>query len=129
VSEDCPALDCVYKLQEYAGRPRRKRSSGKATWPGAKQVYRKRHDDGTFERDVLTLATDTLHAEPLLVPLLRHGESVAATVSLVAIREHAAQQLAALPAALRTLDRHEAYDVDVSAGLTALAARVDAEFR
>jgi nicotinate phosphoribosyltransferase len=33
-SADQPYLDAVYKLQEYAGRPRRKRSTGKATWPG-----------------------------------------------------------------------------------------------
>ncbi|MGC1094963.1 MAG: nicotinate phosphoribosyltransferase, partial [Pseudolabrys sp.] len=39
-SSDVPALDCAYKLQEYAGQPRRKRSSGKATWPGRKQVWR-----------------------------------------------------------------------------------------
>jgi nicotinate phosphoribosyltransferase len=32
-SPDAPYLDCVYKLQEYAGRARRKRSEGKATWP------------------------------------------------------------------------------------------------
>ena len=33
-----PSLDSVYKLMEYAGRPRLKhRSEGKATWPGRKQ--------------------------------------------------------------------------------------------
>ena len=37
-SSDAPQLDCVYKLQEYGGRPRRKRSAGKSTWPGRKQV-------------------------------------------------------------------------------------------
>jgi nicotinate phosphoribosyltransferase len=40
-SSDVPALDCAYKLQEYAGLPRRKHSPGKATWPGRKQVWRK----------------------------------------------------------------------------------------
>ena len=40
-SSDVPALDCAYKLQEYAGVPRRKRSAGKATWPGRKQVWRR----------------------------------------------------------------------------------------
>ena len=40
-SSDAPALDCAYKLQEYAGVPRRKRSQGKATWPGRKQVWRR----------------------------------------------------------------------------------------
>ena len=39
-SIDAPAFDCAYKLQEYAGTPRRKHSEGKATWPGRKQVYR-----------------------------------------------------------------------------------------
>ena len=39
-SSDVPALDCAYKLQEYAGLPRRKQSTGKATWPGRKQVWR-----------------------------------------------------------------------------------------
>jgi len=34
-SSDAPALDCAYKLQEYAGTPRRKHSTGKANWPGA----------------------------------------------------------------------------------------------
>ena len=37
-SQDLPNLDCAYKLQEYAGRARRKRSEGKATWPGRKQI-------------------------------------------------------------------------------------------
>jgi nicotinate phosphoribosyltransferase len=35
VSADAPALDMAYKLESYAGRGRRKRSAGKATWPGA----------------------------------------------------------------------------------------------
>lgn len=38
-SGDAPLLDAVYKLQSYAGQPRRKRSEGKATWPGSKQVF------------------------------------------------------------------------------------------
>ena len=33
-SSDVPSLDCIYKLAEYAGVARRKRSAGKATWPG-----------------------------------------------------------------------------------------------
>src|SRR6185437_4346308 len=39
-SIDAPSLDCAYKLQDYAGRPRRKLSEGKQTWPGRKQVWR-----------------------------------------------------------------------------------------
>lgn len=40
VSADAPSLDCAYKLEEYAGKPRRKCSAGKATLPGRKQVFR-----------------------------------------------------------------------------------------
>ncbi|MGH6665889.1 MAG: nicotinate phosphoribosyltransferase, partial [Pseudolabrys sp.] len=45
-SVDVPALDCAYKLQEYAGMPKRKLSEGKVTWPGRKQVWRSFGGDG-----------------------------------------------------------------------------------
>src|SRR5206468_3790370 len=54
-SADAPYLDCAYKLVEYAGRPRRKRSEGKASWPGRKQVWRRHGDDGRMCGDVLAL--------------------------------------------------------------------------
>jgi len=50
-SSDAPYLDCAYKLQEYAGVARRKRSEGKATWPGRKQVYRNYDDNGMMSGD------------------------------------------------------------------------------
>jgi hypothetical protein len=40
-----------YKLQEYAGLAPRKRSTGKATWPGRKQVYRRLDTDGRMAGD------------------------------------------------------------------------------
>src|SRR5207302_1652471 len=55
---DAPYLDCAYKLVEYAGRPRRKRSEGKASWPGRKQVWRRHGDDGRMREDVLALEDD-----------------------------------------------------------------------
>ena len=57
---DAPYLNCAYKLQEYAGRPRRKRSEGKATWPGRKQVYREVDTSNHIKSDVLTLDKETL---------------------------------------------------------------------
>src|SRR5262249_42871769 len=54
-SADVPALDCAYKLQEYAGIARRKLSTGKATWPGRKQVWRSYGPDGRMQRDRLSL--------------------------------------------------------------------------
>src|SRR5690606_16864357 len=72
-SADAPYLDCAYKLQEYGGRPRRKRSEGKATWPGQKQVFRKRAADGLLVEDVGTLVGDSQPGEPLVVPVMRGG--------------------------------------------------------
>jgi nicotinate phosphoribosyltransferase len=46
--QDAPLLDCDCKIQEYDGRAKRKRSVGKATWPGRKQVFRRHAADGTM---------------------------------------------------------------------------------
>jgi nicotinate phosphoribosyltransferase len=67
-SSNVPALDCAYKLQEYAGVARHKRSTGKITWPGRKQVWRRYDADGHMAGDVLSLETDKQEGEPLLVP-------------------------------------------------------------
>ncbi|HVK80622.1 MAG TPA: nicotinate phosphoribosyltransferase, partial [Verrucomicrobiae bacterium] len=57
-SADAPYLDCAYKLVEYAGAARRKRSEGKATSPGRKQVYRRLDEQGQMTSDLLTLEED-----------------------------------------------------------------------
>ncbi len=59
-SSDVPALDCAYKLQEYAGVPRRKHSPGKATWPGRKQVWRHYGADGRMAGDTISLESEEL---------------------------------------------------------------------
>jgi nicotinate phosphoribosyltransferase len=61
-SSDAPALDCAYKLQEYAGSPRRKHSTGKATLPGRKQVWRRYGPDGSMVGDMLSMEDDALPA-------------------------------------------------------------------
>src|SRR5271163_2963261 len=63
-SSDVPALDCVYKLQEYAGLARRKRAVNKITWPGRKQVWRRYDADGRMAGDVLSLESDKQNGEP-----------------------------------------------------------------
>ena len=96
-SSDVPAFDCAYKLQEYAGIARRKRSVGKATWPGRKQVWRSFGVDGRMTGDVLALQDDRQAGEPLLLPFMRHGRRLAAVPTLADIRKRAAQGLAQLP--------------------------------
>jgi len=129
-SGDAPTLDAVYKLQAYAGRPRRKRSEDKATWPGAKQVYRLLGADGRLARDQVALAEEVApeRASALLQPVMRDGKRLAAPDALPELRRHAAAELAALPAPLRQLDAAppaDSYPVDISTGLRALAAQLD----
>ena len=72
-SFDVPALDCAYKLQEYAGLPRRKRSTGKATWPGRKQVWRHYDADGRMQQDILSVEHDNQAGEPLIQAVMTRG--------------------------------------------------------
>lgn len=124
-SQDAPALDCAYKLQEYDGRPRRKRSEGKATWPGRKQVFR-RYDDGVMVGDVLTTDDDHCDGEPLIHQVMAAGERLASP-SLADARRVAAEQLERLPAHLHHLGSEPPYPVEVSHELRALAEQLDRE--
>ena len=122
-SRDAPSLSGVYKLvavdTDGIHRPVRKLSEGKATLPDVKQVYRHTGEDGRFRGDTIALATETLPGEPLLVPVLRGGELIAPLPPLAEVRERAAAQLAALPAAVRDHNTPVEYPVRQSAGLTA----------
>jgi nicotinate phosphoribosyltransferase len=128
VSEDCPALDCVYKMQEYAGSARRKRSTGKATWPGRKQVYRDYDEAGRYQRDTLTVVGDSQAGEALLEPVLRGGQRVCDLPNLDAARAHAEHELGRLPAALRSVETHTEYLATVSPALQRLADEVDRSY-
>lgn len=128
-SIDAPSLDCAYKLQEYAGKPRRKLSEGKVTWPGRKQVWRSYGTDGSMRGDVLSLENDTQPGEPLLAPVMRAGKRIEPAPTLTQIRERAARELGRLPEPLRRLEPGFNYPVQISEKLSALAAQMDAKAR
>jgi nicotinate phosphoribosyltransferase len=116
-----PALDCAYKLQEYAGRPRLKRSEGKATWPGRKQVFRRYDTDGLMVGDIVSLERDQAAGEPLLRPVMRSGRKVPGLPTLAEARCHARASLKRLPATLQQLEPF-AYPVEIDPRLRQLAA-------
>ncbi len=122
---DAAALDCAYKLQEYAGVARRKRSEGKATWPGRKQVYRQYGTDGVMAGDVLTLEDDRRDGEALIVTVMRAGVRLGPAPGLVDMRAGAARQLARLPAPMCALKMGTDYPVEISPALRALARQCD----
>jgi nicotinate phosphoribosyltransferase len=124
-SSDAPYLDCAYKLQEYAGQARRKRSEGKATWPGRKQVYRSYDADGCMAGDVLTVESDRQAGEPLLQPVMRGGKRLMSSTPLPEARTLAAQQLGRLPARLQAFTAADPYPLKVAPALRELALAVD----
>jgi nicotinate phosphoribosyltransferase len=124
-SSDVPALDCAYKLQEYAGLARRKRSTGKATWPGRKQVWRRFGPDGRMACDILSLESDRQSGEPLLRLVMRGGRRIAPSPTLAEIRARAAAELARLPEPLHRLEPKGSYPVQVADALARLATEVD----
>lgn len=124
-SADAPYLDCAYKLQEYAGIARRKRSEGKATWPGRKQVYRHYSDHGTMLGDTITVENAPCAGQPLLQLVMQGGKTVSRQPVLIEARAHAQRQLNSLPVPLRQLSNTPEYPVIISAELQALAKIVD----
>ncbi|MFO1300207.1 MAG: nicotinate phosphoribosyltransferase [Burkholderiaceae bacterium] len=126
-SSDAPTLDAVYKLQSYAGVARRKRSEGKATWPGIKQVWRRDDAGGRLAGDRVGLVDDAGDGEPLLQPVMRAGRRLPSSATLAQARSRCAAQLARLPEALRALEPAASpYPVEISDTLRALAREVDA---
>ncbi|MDE2389552.1 MAG: nicotinate phosphoribosyltransferase, partial [Betaproteobacteria bacterium] len=128
ISIDAPSLDCVYKLQEYADKPRRKRSEGKATWPGRKQVYRRYGNDGCIAADVVALEDDDPQAgEALIQPVMHAGKRLHPKLPLTALRDQTLQNYRRLPAAMTALEPAFVYPVAISTALQALADRLDRE--
>ena len=121
-SQDAPALGGVYKLVEIEedGEVRRvmKRSSGKATWPGRKQVWRV-VSDGVATRDAIAFEDEPplADATALLRPVMRRGHRVAPVPALDASRAWCAERLAELPEELLGVAAAAVYRVEPSEAL------------
>ena len=123
------ALGGVYKLVQVDNLPRIKTSSGKATWPGAKQVWRYPDDNvdvicGYKEdapRELLCEQGERLvlrHkvATPLLTRAMVAGRRVYTAKSARQVAEHCKEELSYLPAYLKDIECNTPpYRVEVSA--------------
>jgi nicotinate phosphoribosyltransferase len=122
---DSPYLDTAYKLVAYDGQPVMKLSTGKATLPGAKQVFRV-----PGYRDVLGLRAEQPPAgsTPLLEPVVVAGNRRVPRLSPAAVvaaaRERFRSDLAELPSAARALRNPAPLRPVASARLLDLAAQV-----
>ena len=132
-SSDVPAFDCAYKLQSYAGKARAKKSTGKETLPGAKQVWRSYDDRGVMTGDFLSLATDSHGDTPLIKQVMKDGVRVDPAPSLDNIRARFEREFQAMPEILRRneplapyqerLRAGRPYPVEIGPSLRDLAAR------
>jgi len=100
VSADAPYLDAVYKLVAYGDRAVAKLSPGKATAPGAKQVFR-----GPGLADVVAVRDEPAPegATPLLESVMLDGRRTAPVTTLAQARERFEADLLALPPQAATL--------------------------
>jgi nicotinate phosphoribosyltransferase len=139
LTPDAPSLGAIYKLVEIEDRrgvrvPVGKRSPGKPSLGGAKQVWRRRSEDGTIVEDLLGRAEEGADhpppdAEPLLIPLMRMGKLVrempSAHEAATAARARAEKAVGALPERLRAIEERpsEPLAVTVTEALKQWATR------
>lgn len=123
VSYDAPALGGVYKLVEDTTGYRIKRSTGKVTLPGRKQVWRIVRG-GRMAGDVIALIDELPppDAEPLLVEVMRGGRRIHRE-TLADARRRFQERVAMLPEELRQLDGGP-YPVTPSPRLAALVRQM-----
>lgn len=128
---DQPALGAVYKLVAIEGSggdllPVAKLSSGKATYPGAKQVFRRIDGGQTMVFDEVALASEDRAGEALLETYVENGVRVREPESLPSIRARCAEQIGMLPTALKVIPnderdvRREVYPVERTMRLLSL---------
>jgi nicotinate phosphoribosyltransferase len=117
-SKDAPALGGVYKLCEYAGKPRMKFSLEKVTLPGRKKVVRVVGDDGSFVRDVILREGERVEGlgsfYPLLTKVMEAGRICCDLPSLPELRRRFLANLEKLPEDLKRIDGVGHYRVDIS---------------
>ena len=129
-SRDAPALGGVYKLveQESGGQKfyRAKFSAEKASWPGAKQVYRVTDAEGNYSHDVLALTEEAppQNATALSIDILHNGKLMSPLSTIEEARARCLASLPRLPEATRALKDPTPFPVKRSAALEALFAKV-----
>lgn len=110
-SRDYPALDLTYKLVEIEDAQgniqlKAKRSQGKKTIPGRKQIFRKFTTKGKIERDFVGLFSESpFGTTPLLKPILERGKLIKELPSLEEIRKSLKEKSLTLPGACLNIER------------------------
>ncbi|MGA2133091.1 MAG: nicotinate phosphoribosyltransferase [Bryobacteraceae bacterium] len=121
-SADAPSMATIYKLVELdvgcgIKRFTAKMAEDKTTLPGAKQLFR------FPDRDVLARSGECSNGKAMLRPVILNGQLVEPLPDLKTSRARAAEAIAALPPALRSLEPAEPWPLIHSKDLLALIER------
>lgn len=127
-SADAPWMDMAYKLVEYNRAPVLKLSTGKASSPGRKQIFRTRNERGNFARDTIGLRGEQIGGETLLEEAMLEGRRTAQSPSLSENRKLFVADFAALPDDLKALRNPAHYQVDTSQKLALLREQTRAKY-
>jgi nicotinate phosphoribosyltransferase len=101
-SADSPSLGGVYKLVEDERGPKIKLSTGKATLPGRKQVFRFQSE--TFDYDLIGLEhEDVPGGRPVLEKVMEGGRRLRASEPLEDLQERCRSSIGLLPPHLKDL--------------------------
>jgi nicotinate phosphoribosyltransferase len=126
VSADAPWLDIAYKLVEYKNRPVLKLSTGKASWPGRKQLFRVREGNGQLGKDVVGSRDEQIPgAEPLLKKMMENGKPTAVSSSLEDLRSAFREEFGRLPDSIKAIVRPAEYPVEFTPALKALRQEIE----
>ncbi|WP_346293619.1 nicotinate phosphoribosyltransferase [Sphaerothrix gracilis] len=108
----------VYKIVEIDGIPVMKKSSGKVTYPGRKQIFR-RFAGEKITGDRLALADESPQAgeTPVLQQVMAQGQRLLPDDSLSAIAQRTAKSVASLPDAARAIEQPTPLEVTLSQAL------------
>ncbi len=123
-SADVPYLECAYKLIEYAGEPRLKKSSGKATYPGRKQICRLASAERMVQ-DTICLEGEPPTGTPLIEKVMDKGKRLKNPEDLKTLARNTREQIRSLPASLCDLAGTGPYPVLISKALLHLKEQTE----
>jgi nicotinate phosphoribosyltransferase len=123
VSADAPYTDMAYKLVKYGERPVLKLSAGKRTLVDEKQVFREKRD-GKLIRDIICLRNQKGSGEPLLKPVMRHGERTEPPETLEAVRSRFREEFEELGDRYKAITDPEQFPVELSEDLKKLQEEI-----
>lgn len=129
VSADAPWSDMVYKLVRFDERPVMKLSEGKASLPGAKQIFRRKDDYGNLSGDIIALQEDSgpVASEPLLEEVMTAGARTLPAPDLEELQQNFRREFALLDSRFKDLNRPPHFPVEVSPNLQRMTAEVREE--